>query len=165
MTEQDSNEVFPRTYEGVEAFVSKFNRIRIKKEGQSIEFKHPFSGRNMSFTELIAILVPEYLRFTDAANLTKKRVESHPDLIPQYEEAHMKRLETAVYLSHMIAYGYAFGLFDEGLDEEVNELKRSNAELTNQVGDLTRKLETCQENYEGLRKLLGNDRQVGDVRK
>lgn len=163
MANKDEGLTFPRMFEGVEAFVSKFNRIRIKKEGRSIEYKHPVTGKKMSFTALIAGLVADYVRFTDAANSAKKSMESDPSFVPLYQEADTNRFKAATYLSYLIAYGYASSLFDEGLDEKVDELTRENAELKSRVADLTVKLEACEKNYEGLRKILRDSGQVGGV--
>jgi FtsZ-binding cell division protein ZapB len=167
MTDQDKPKTFPRMFEGIETFVSKFttNRLHIKKEGQNVKLKAPDSGKKTNLTSLIGYLVGHYVRFTDADNEARKALEDNPDDFSIYQEAHEKRFKTAMYLSQMIAYAYALNLIEEPLNvKEIDELRKKNAELTHDVVDLRSKLENCEKNYEGLKKLHGmNKRQLGDV--
>jgi hypothetical protein len=159
MTVED-DEIFPRMYEGIEAFVSKFNSgtLHIKEQGRSLEMKNPLDGKKTNLTTLIGYLVPTYVRFADAVKAVKKEIPSNPEeYVPMYLDACKKRLKTATALSQTIAYAYAFDLIDEGSDSEFDELRKDNAKLKEDIDDLTRKLEKCQKNYEGLKNRVSWD--------
>lgn len=171
MTEEDNTETFPRMYEDIEAFVSKFrsHRLRIKDEGRSVPIKNPITGQKTNLSALIADFVPEYVRLTDAVSSVKKELPTDPDRYgPAYLKANENRLKIAISFSHAIASAYVLNLVDED-SNELDGLRRKNEELKARVADLTAKLEACEKNYKGLKKRVSWDehkdkkREVGGV--
>jgi len=163
MTENyDDEEVLSRTLEGVEAFISKFQRLRIKKEAQSMPVKNPFDGTRTNVTSLIAYLVSHYERFSSATKKAKRDFQTDPIQFGQlYQEAIMKRDKAAMCLSQMITFAYAYGLIDEGegLENKLDELKKNNAELEARIFQLSSDLKKCREDSEAYKRTvtpLGN---------
>lgn len=159
------DEIFPRTYETIAAFVEKFLHIQgfIKPEARRLVTDNPFTGEKVDLSTLIAYLVNEYVKFTDAVNTTRKELENNPDLAEAYERQLTTRGKLATVLSEAIAYLYASGLVDEGVGKQIEELRIENAKLKAEVAKWTSDYKELKEKYDFLDQ-LNSDKFRTDVK-
>jgi chromosome segregation ATPase len=150
--------MFPRMYEIIETFVTKFTatpqKLRLKEEASQTKIESP-DGEVASIAMVLGHLVSEYVRRSDAMKALEKWYEDHPDGdAALLEVCRSKCQTTANSLLQYIGYAYALNLVDEESQKELDELRKNKAELEKRVVQLSRDLKKCRDESEGYKRTV-----------